>query len=88
MKVFFNLALEIISKIDYNEYVIITLCKENNMGNIKINVDTLKQEHDKIELALQKEQSYVWKNITKIEKLKKAKLRKKDDILRESLITS
>ncbi|MDR1026573.1 MAG: DUF465 domain-containing protein [Lactobacillus sp.] len=48
--------------------------------------ELLKREHAHLDAVIKEEESHLWKNIQKIEELKKAKLRKKDQLLRISLL--
>ena len=48
----------------------------------------LRREHSFLDAAIKAEETHVWKNIMKIEQLKKEKLRKKDQILRMKLFST
>lgn len=47
-------------------------------------LETLKLEHTHLDAVI-KEEGYVWKNLIRIEQLKKEKLKKKDAILRRRI---
>ena len=47
----------------------------------------LKREHAFLDATIKAEETHTWKNIMKIEQLKKEKLRKKDQMLRMKLIS-
>ena len=48
-------------------------------------METLRIEHARLDSEIKEEESCVWKNLIKIEQLKKEKLRKKDELLRRAL---
>lgn len=50
-----------------------------------ISSDSLRIQHAHLDMAIREEESHVWKNLIKIEELKKEKLRKKDELLRKTL---
>ncbi len=55
------------------------------MAHTETTIETLRIEHAKLDSEIKEEESYVWKNLIQIEKLKKEKLRKKDELLRRTL---
>lgn len=48
-------------------------------------VENLRAEHERLDAIIREEESHIWKNLIRIEELKREKLRKKDEILRHSL---
>lgn len=48
-------------------------------------VENLRAEHACLDAIIREEESHIWKNLIRIEELKREKLRKKDEILRHSL---
>lgn len=48
-------------------------------------VENLRAEHAHLDAIIREEESHIWKNLIRIEELKREKLRKKDEILRHSL---
>ncbi len=52
---------------------------------VETTVENLRLQHARLEAALKKEERHIWKNMIRIEQLKKEKLRKKDELLRRSL---
>lgn len=48
-------------------------------------VENLRAEHVRLDAIIREEESHIWKNLIRIEELKREKLRKKDEILRHSL---
>lgn len=48
-------------------------------------VENLRAEHTRLDAIIREEESHIWKNLIRIEELKREKLRKKDEILRHSL---
>ena len=56
-----------------------------NMLNPKPTMENLKVQHAYLEAAIHEEEQHVWKNLIKIEELKKQKLQKKDTLLRMAL---
>ncbi|MBS4773234.1 MAG: YdcH family protein [Proteobacteria bacterium] len=52
---------------------------------VEATIESLKVQHAQLEAALREEESHIWKNMIRIEQLKKEKLRKKDEMLRRSL---
>ena len=48
-------------------------------------IESLKIQHARLDSEIREEESHVWKNIMRIEQLKKEKLRKKDELLRRTL---
>lgn len=55
------------------------------MLNPKLTMENLKVQHAYLEAAIHEEEQHVWKNLIKIEELKKQKLQKKDTLLRMAL---
>ncbi len=55
------------------------------MLNPKPTMENLKVQHAYLEAAIHEEEQHVWKNLIKIEELKKQKLQKKDTLLRMAL---
>ena len=55
------------------------------MLNTKPTMENLKVQHAYLEAAIHEEEQHVWKNLIKIEELKKQKLQKKDTLLRMAL---
>lgn len=51
----------------------------------KPTMENLKVQHAYLEAAIHEEEQHVWKNLIKIEELKKQKLQKKDTLLRMAL---
>ena len=47
-----------------------------------ITIETLKSEHANLDAVIKEEESHVWKNLIRIEQLKREKLKKKDALLR------
>ncbi len=58
------------------------------MEYLNTTIESLKIQHARLDLAIKEEESHVWKNLIKIEQLKKEKLRKKDALLRKTLQAS
>lgn len=56
-----------------------------DMLNPKPTMENLKVQHAYLEAAIHEEEQHVWKNLIKIEELKKQKLQKKDTLLRMAL---
>ena len=52
---------------------------------VDVSIERLKIQHAQLDAAIKEEESCVWKNMIRIEQLKKEKLRKKDELLRKSL---
>ena len=48
-------------------------------------VENLRAEHARLDAIIREEESHIWKNLIRIEELKREKPRKKDEILRHSL---
>jgi len=48
-------------------------------------IESLKLKNIRLDSVVKKEESYIWKNMIRIEQLKKEKLRKKDALLRKNL---
>lgn len=55
------------------------------MEYINSTLESLKIQHAHLDMAIKEEESHVWKNLIRIEQLKKEKLRKKDELLRKAL---
>ena len=55
------------------------------MLNPKPTMENLKVHHAYLEAAIHEEEQHIWKNLIKIEELKKQKLQKKDTLLRMAL---
>ena len=55
------------------------------MEYIETTLESLKLQHATLDSIIKEEESHVWKNMIKIEQLKKEKLRKKDELLRQTL---
>ena len=55
------------------------------MEYIETTLESLKMQHARLDSAIKEEESHVWKNMIRIEQLKKEKLRKKDELLRRTL---
>lgn len=55
------------------------------MEYIDTTMESLKIQHAELDSAIREEESHVWKNMIRIEQLKKEKLRKKDEMLRRTL---
>lgn len=55
------------------------------MEYIETTLESLKLQHAKLDSIIKEEESHIWKNMIKIEQLKKEKLRKKDELLRQTL---
>lgn len=58
---------------------------EGHMLNNKQSMENLKIQHAYLEAAIHEEEQHVWKNLIRIEELKKQKLLKKDTLLRMAL---
>ncbi len=58
------------------------------MVTIQTSLENLKIQHAYLDAAIRREEQYVWKNLIKIEELKKQKLKQKDAILRLSLFSN
>ena len=54
------------------------------MQQVSLSEKTLKIQHAQLEDAIRIEEEQVWKDVQKIEQLKKEKLKKKDELLRIS----
>lgn len=48
-------------------------------------LETLKLEHAHLNAVIKEEEGHVWKNLIRIEQLKREKLKKKDAILRRRI---
>ncbi len=55
------------------------------MVTVQTSLENLKIQHAYLDAAIRKEEQHVWKNLIKIEELKKQKLKQKDALLRLSL---
>ncbi len=55
------------------------------MEHIDTTIESLKIQHARLDSELKEEESHVWKNMIRIEQIKKEKLRKKDELLRKLL---
>ena len=55
------------------------------MEHVNTTMETLKVQHAKLDSMIKEEESHIWKNMIRIEQLKKEKLRKKDEMLRKTL---
>ncbi len=55
------------------------------MEYLDTTIESLKIQHARLDSEIREEESHVWKNIMRIEQLKKEKLRKKDELLRRTL---
>ncbi len=55
------------------------------MEYINATLESLKIQHAQLDSAIKEEEGHVWKNMIRIEQLKKEKLRKKDELLRRIL---
>lgn len=55
---------------------------------VDVTVENLKVQHAQLDAAIREEESHIWKNMIRIEQLKKEKLRKKDELLRRHLQTN
>ncbi len=55
------------------------------MLNNKMSMENLKVQHAYLEAVIHEEEQHVWKNLIRIEELKKQKLQKKDMLLRMAL---
>lgn len=52
---------------------------------VEASIESLRVQHAQLDAAIREEESHIWKNMIRIEQLKKEKLRKKDELLRKSL---
>ena len=55
------------------------------MEYINTTLESLKIQHASFDSEIKEEERHVWKNLIRIEQLKKEKLRKKDELLRRTL---
>lgn len=55
------------------------------MEYVNTTLEILRIQHAHLDMAIREEESHVWKNLIRIEQLKKEKLRKKDELLRNAL---
>lgn len=51
----------------------------------EITLESLRVKHALLDAAIKEEENHVWKNLAKIEELKREKLKRKDEILRMTL---
>lgn len=51
----------------------------------ELTLENLRVKHALLDAAIKEEENHIWKNLSKIEELKKEKLKKKDEILRMTL---
>ena len=51
---------------------------KNSLGNLKV-------QHAYLDASIRHEETLIWKNLVKIEELKKQKLKQKDDLLRQMI---
>lgn len=51
----------------------------------ELTLESLRVRHALLDAAIKEEENHIWKNLSKIEDLKRAKLKKKDEILRMTL---
>ena len=58
------------------------------MEYLTATLETLKDQHAHLDSEIKNEETHIWKNLMRIEELKKEKLRKKDAILRNNLCTN
>ena len=55
------------------------------MVNLQIQMENIKVQHEYLEAAIRQEEQHIWKNLVKINELKKQKLKQKDALLRLSV---
>ncbi len=55
------------------------------MEYVNTTLESLKIQHAQLDSAIKEEEGHIWKNMIRIEQLKKEKLRKKDEMLRRIL---
>ncbi len=55
------------------------------MVNLQIQMENIKVQHAYLEAAIRQEEQHIWKNLVKINELKKQKLKQKDALLRLSV---
>ncbi len=55
------------------------------MEHVNSTLENLKIQHAELDSMIKEEESHIWKNMIRIEQLKKEKLRKKDELLRRTL---
>lgn len=55
------------------------------MEYINTTLESLLIQHAHLDSEIKEEEAHVWKNLIRIEELKKEKLRKKDEMLRKNL---
>ncbi|MDD4557252.1 MAG: YdcH family protein [Alphaproteobacteria bacterium] len=51
----------------------------------ELTIETLRVKHALLDAAIKEEETHIWKNLSKIEQLKREKLKQKDEILRMTL---
>lgn len=51
----------------------------------ELTIETLRVKHALLDAAIKEEETHIWKNLEKIEGLKRQKLKQKDQILRMTL---
>lgn len=62
-----------------------TVTDKEGLMKTNTTVENLRAEHARLDAIIREEESHIWKNLIRIEELKREKLRKKDEILRHSL---
>ncbi len=55
------------------------------METLNTTVEDLRAEHARLDTLIREEECHIWKNLIRIEELKREKLRKKDELLRRNL---
>lgn len=53
--------------------------------NDNVTLESLRVKHALLDAAIREEETHIWKNLSKIEELKREKLKRKDEILRMTL---
>ena len=53
-------------------------------SQISVDIKTLQTQHAQLDNAIREEENHIWKDMIKIEQLKKAKLKKKDELLKRT----
>ncbi|MDR1694753.1 MAG: YdcH family protein [Lactobacillaceae bacterium] len=51
----------------------------------EVTLESLRVKHALLDAAIKEEENHIWKNLSKIEELKREKLKRKDEILRMTL---
>ncbi|MFV0626248.1 MAG: DUF465 domain-containing protein [Alphaproteobacteria bacterium] len=51
----------------------------------ELTIETLRVKHALLDASIKEEETHIWKNLAKIEELKREKLKQKDQILRMTL---